>query len=567
MNGSHPAPAVSVGVLVPSGMLGAGFPPETIARGIELGADVIAVDAGSTDSGPHYLGTGTSKNPTEAVRRDLEILLPAAAAANIPLIIGSCGTSGTDAGVDWVAGIVEDILERRRLHRNVAKIYSSLRAEHLMDAFAAGHIRPLPPALALEPSTLASCSQIVGVMGYEPIANALAAGAEIVLAGRATDTAISVVLPLVRGMPPGPSWHAAKIVECGGQCTTNPRAGGVFARIDHAGFTIEPLDPDAACTPTSVAAHMLYESANPFTMREPGGTIEVADARYTAVDERVVRVEGSRFEPAHQYTIKLEGAALSGYETVSFVGIRDPLILRSIDEWAEFFTKALTGRVETVLELAPGSWGADLRLYGYNAILGELETEPATPAEVGVMLLVSAQDQQTATEISKLANPLLLHLPLPAMNYLPSFAFATSPAHIDRGAAYEFVLNHVVDVDSPTVIPAWLASVTIVTVSRSCTVAPTVTSATPVPVSLIEATSDAVSSSGSPVTVTVCGALKLVASKNSAWVDNPIFCDSVARSISIGAPGAWLSWTVKSAVDPSFIATACDDTTIASTFC
>ena len=36
------------------------------------------------------------------------------------------------------------------------------------------------------------------------------------------------------------------------------------------------------------------------------------------------------------------------------------------------------------------------------------------------------------------------------MSYLPSFAFATSPAHIDRGAAYEFVLNHVVDVDSPT---------------------------------------------------------------------------------------------------------------------
>lgn len=62
---------------------------------------------------------------------------------------------------------------------------------------------------------------------------------------------------------------------------------------------------------------------------------------------------------------------------------------------------------------------------------------------------VSAEDQQTATAISKLANPLLLHLPLPTMNYLPSFAFATSPAHIDRGAAYEFVLNHVLDVDSP----------------------------------------------------------------------------------------------------------------------
>jgi hypothetical protein len=66
------------------------------------------------------------------------------------------------------------------------------------------------------------------------------------------------------------------------------------------------------------------------------------------------------------------------------------------------------------------------------------------------MLLVSAKDQETATAISLLANPLLLHLPLPAMSYLPSFAFATSPAHIDRGAAYEFVLNHVVDTGSPT---------------------------------------------------------------------------------------------------------------------
>jgi len=180
------------------------------------------------------------------------------------------------------------------------------------------------------------------------------------------------------------------------------------------------------------------------------GVIEVSGARYTAVDERIVRVEGSRFEPAAQYTVKLEGAAITGYETVSFVGIRDPQILRSIDEWAGFFTKTLTAQVGTVLQLEAGSWAADLRLYGYNAILGELEQAPATPQEVGVMLLVSAEDQVTATAISKLANPLLLHLPLPAMSYLPSFAFATSPAHIDRGAAYEFVLNHVLDVDSPT---------------------------------------------------------------------------------------------------------------------
>jgi hypothetical protein len=35
------------------------------------------------------------------------------------------------------------------------------------------------------------------------------------------------------------------------------------------------------------------------------------------------------------------------------------------------------------------------------------------------------------------------------MDHLPSFAFATSPAEIERGAVYEFVPHHAVDVDTP----------------------------------------------------------------------------------------------------------------------
>ncbi|MBX7265801.1 acyclic terpene utilization AtuA family protein [Micromonospora sp. Llam7] len=224
---------------------------------------------------------------------------------------GSCGTSGTDAGVDWVAGITREILAGEGLDLRLATIYSSQRAADLdLD-----RIRPLPPAGDLDRATLESCANIVGMMGHEPIAAALTDGADVVLAGRATDTAVAAAYPLLRGMPAGPVWHAAKIVECGGQCTTNPRAGGVLATVDATGFTIEPLDPANACTPTSVAAHMLYETVDPFTMREPAGTIEVGDAVYRALDERRVRVEGSRFEPAAQHTIKLEGARITGYET------------------------------------------------------------------------------------------------------------------------------------------------------------------------------------------------------------------------------------------------------------
>lgn len=439
-----------VRVLAPTGMLGAGFPEATIERGLRLGADVISVDGGSTDSGPYYLGASQPKTTRAAVARDLRMLLKAAARADIPLIVGSCGTSGTDRGVDWVAGIVADIQAEEGLNLRVARIYSEQDTADLKERLDAGRIHALPPAEELRPETLESCTHVVGVMGHEPIVAALEAGARVVLAGRATDTAIAAAYPLMRGMPAGPSWHAAKIIECGGQCTTDPRAGGVLATIDANGFTIEPLATTAACTPSLVAAHMLYETANPFRMREPDGTLDVSDATYTAVDESTVRVEGSRFRVADQHTIKLEGARITGYETMSFTAIRDPHILAAIDDWAALLRTMIRERVEQTIGLSEDQYAFDVRLYGYNAVLGDLDPAVGAPREVGVMLLVNAPDQATATAVAKIANPLMLHLPTPDMNYLPSLAFATSPAEIERGPAYEFVLHHVVDSTTPT---------------------------------------------------------------------------------------------------------------------
>jgi hypothetical protein len=191
---------------------------------------------------------------------------------------------------------------------------------------------------------------------------------------------------------------------------------------------------------------------NPHSMREPAGTIVVSDATYTALDDRRVRVEGSRFEPAAQHTIKLEGARITGYETMSFTAIRDPHILGQIDTWAALLRKMIGEWVARTLGLSDGDYEFDLRLYGYDAILDGIEPDRSPPKEVGVMLLVHAADQQTATAVAKVVNPLMLHLPTPDMNYLPSLAFPTSPAETERGPAYEFVLNHAVDVDSPTAL-------------------------------------------------------------------------------------------------------------------
>src|SRR5687767_14091722 len=83
-------------IIVPTGALGAGIKAEHVAAGLTMGADAIACDAGSTDSGPSYLSRGVSKWAREAIKRDLEVLMIAREKAAIPLLIGSCGTSGAD---------------------------------------------------------------------------------------------------------------------------------------------------------------------------------------------------------------------------------------------------------------------------------------------------------------------------------------------------------------------------------------------------------------------------------------------------------------------------------------
>ena len=105
---------MEIRVLAATGVLGAGFKVESLNRGIALKPTFIACDAGSTDSGPAYLGSGKPKLSREACARDLRLLLKARDALKVPLIIGSCGTSGRDVGVDWMAQIAREIASQGR---------------------------------------------------------------------------------------------------------------------------------------------------------------------------------------------------------------------------------------------------------------------------------------------------------------------------------------------------------------------------------------------------------------------------------------------------------------------
>ncbi|HUD24398.1 MAG TPA: acyclic terpene utilization AtuA family protein [Burkholderiaceae bacterium] len=444
---------MEVRVLAATGVLGAGFKVDSLRRGVELNPSFIACDAGSTDSGPAYLGSGKPKLSRDACKRDLRLLLRARDTLKVPLIIGSCGTSGRDEGVDWVADMAREIAAEEHIHFRTALIKSDQSAAYLKMRLEQGRIRPLHPAPVLTKAVIES-SHVVGMMGAEPIAAAIAEGAVVVLAGRASDPALFAAIPLMHGAPPGLVWHAAKTLECGAVCAVVPAADGMFAVIRDDHFDIEPLDLAARCTPQSIAAHMLYENADPFLLTEPSGVINTQYADYVANSERSVRVSGSRFTAAEEYTIKLEGAQLVGHQTAVIGGIRDPHIIRSLDTLLPKAKAYFDVRIADLFpgQLSSGDYDISYRIYGRDAVMGRLEPMRQSPVayEVGVLITITAPSQDLANKIATLVSHVSAHLPVPEyQGLISSIAYPFSPPELPRGPVYRFSLNHVVIPDDP----------------------------------------------------------------------------------------------------------------------
>jgi hypothetical protein len=437
----------TINVLVPTGALGAGVRESDMDAGLAAGAHAIACDAGSTDSGPAYLATGRPKYSRDAVKTDLAILMRAQSRSGLPLLIGSCGTSGCDAALDWTRDIALEIARENGLHPRIALLYSEQSPALMTEKANAGRITPLAPMTGADPELFGKCEHIVALMGPEPYVAALQAGADIVLGGRTTDTAVLAALPLLRGVGVGPAWHAGKIAECGGLCAVNPRDGGVMIRIGKDAFEVEPLSSTNSCTPRTVSAHMLYENSDPFLLHEPGGILDVTDARYSAVNDRVVQVSGSRFLP-RPYTMKLEGASTGAFQTIMLIGIQDRGVLAELERFLAQMHHHLTKRVNDTMGERAGVFDISLRPYGWNAVSGlPMPAASPIPVEVGLLFIATAATQELATQIAKTCNPLFFHMPLNMDTPLPSYAFPFSPAEIERGAVYEFMLNHVVHVD------------------------------------------------------------------------------------------------------------------------
>jgi len=431
------------------GMLGYGFPEEGLRRAREEDLAFIGADSGSTDPGPYYLGSGKGFVKEMQIRRDLELALLAARRKNIPLIIGSAGGSGAKPHVDSFVEVLLDIASINKLHFKLAVIYADITRETLTKAMKEKRITPCGPVPELTDEKIERVCNPVGQFGTEPLIQALAGGADVIISGRCCDTAVFAAYPIWKCFDPALALHCAKIAECGALCAYPVGANDSLLctlRQDH--FIVEPVNPERKCTPESVAGHSLYEQPNPECFYEPEGMLDMRQSNFKQISLRAVKVSGTVLRTSAKQTLKLEGAELKGYRTITIAGICDPMVIAHLDDLENGVRKAVSANLKGVV--AENEYKLIFRHYGLDAATFVKPVNPVLPHEIGLMIEAIAPTQKLADNILSLARSTALHQAFEGRKATAgNLAFPFSPSDLSGGEVYEFSLYHLMEIDDP----------------------------------------------------------------------------------------------------------------------
>ena len=421
--------------------------------GLSYNPDVIAVQGTSTDTGPTYLSTDTLYSGSLGMKRGLRTIMLSAKRKGIPFIISAGAPAGGNRQLEKVLGWVDEIAKKAKVNLKIAVIQGELNKEYLKKKLRSrAKIRRLVDVDSLSEylseEDVDNSEHIVGQMGPEPIIKALDLGVDGVITGRALDIGLHMAVPLKEGFDKGLVAHMAKTLECGSQVTVPETLDGVLGILRRDHFLVLPTNPNSRCTPVSVAAHAFYERPSPYREENPGGILDISEAKYEQYDERMVRVTGSRWIPA-AYTVKLEGARKVGYRSICILGIRDERMIKQIDWCLE------EARKHTEAHLQPLSPNQDydlmFRVYGKNAVLGEREPIKKTKShELGVIIDAVAPQEEVADNVSEIAGRKLLHMHYPGrIATAANIAHPYSPTVSNLGPVYSWNIWHLLELDDP----------------------------------------------------------------------------------------------------------------------
>lgn len=275
-------------------------------------------------------------------------------------VLADCAKKGikviANAGGVNVPGCIsalEQLCSAQNLDLKIAGVYGDNLADRI-DEFK-GDAMPENQSGEPLPERLASMN---AYLGAKPIADALAAGADVIVTGRVVDSAV-VIAPLMHEF----QWDiteydhlaqaalAGHVLECGAQCT-----GGNFtdwhlvpdfsnmsypvAEVSHDGsFVVQiPRDTGGLISTGSVAEQIVYEIGDPANYLLPDVACDWTSVQLEEVGKDLLKVSGAKGRaPGEQY--KVCATYLDGFKlTSSFFmgGLRCADKARtSLDAWVK----------------------------------------------------------------------------------------------------------------------------------------------------------------------------------------------------------------------------------------
>ena len=419
-----------------NGLLGYGYSEEALNIAFSEKVDYLGVDAGSTDPGPYYLGSGKSFTDRGAVKRDLTLALPKAIEHKTPFIIGTAGGAGSERHVRWLKEIIFEIAKEQGLNFSLGTVFSDVTKEYVLEKYENKKIINMSDDMSLSKEAIEGSTTIVSQIGVAPIIELLRKKADVIVCGRACDTAIYAAPCVYNGYDEGLAFHMAKIMECGAMCSEPVAAADVMQGYMYKDyFELRPANPIRKCTVDRVAAHTLYEQSNPYLIFEPDGVCDLTNSKFEQIDERTVRVSGSVFREAEEKTLKLEGVKCSGYRTICPATIYDSETIKNID-------KIIATVREFVKENTKNS-------FSENSYEIHFKMSGGAESSLGIIMDIVGKTQEIADTVCALARSRMLHCDYEGRkSSAGNLAFPFSPSDIHVGEVYEFSVFHLAKVKS-----------------------------------------------------------------------------------------------------------------------
>jgi hypothetical protein len=295
-----------------------------------------------------------------------------------------------------------------------------------LDEFEMKNMETGEPLSAIRSRVLSANAYI----GAFPLVEALATGADVIIAGRCTDTALTLA-PMIHEFGWGETdWNqlaagtiAGHIIECGAQCT------GGNCQVDwpsipdmaNIGYPIVEAEPDGSFTVTKhrgtggrvhsdvVKEQLLYELGDPTEYITPDCVADFTTIRLEDTGPDRVRVSGIHGRPRTPF-LKVSISYAYGWKATGTL----------VYSWPQAREKAQAADAivrRRLADLGLKFEALETEYFGVNACHGPVAPEQAEPAEVQLRIGVRDADRKAVDRFTRELIPLVLNGPPTATGF------------------------------------------------------------------------------------------------------------------------------------------------------